>query len=342
MATIKNLADLRDTLVSAPLLLTLESIYSKNSDSPIATGKSTAEQYAELVEALSKILATHFGKIPINDVRDLPLTSIYSLSEMVIVALSRSPDMLLQVMTPDYLKDFLATHSMNVAFLSCAVGIGIGLTFKELTELGVASFLHDIGMTKIEAHLYDSHELLSKADRLVVEEHPKIGAMMLDKLKTEFPWLVRVIFEEHKREQGKGYPESVKGELHPYSKIVGLCDSYEALTHHRKYRKAFHPSDVIKAIMAAKGTLFSQETIRIMIESLSMFPVGSIVELNNKKSALVVEPVWRSPLRPIIRIIHENDFEPAETVNLSKENNLYIVGIVYSDDYQLPGSLVLQ
>jgi hypothetical protein len=56
---------------------------------------------------------------------------------------------------------------------------------------------------------------------------------------------------------------------------------------------------------------------------------------------MVVEAVWRSPLRPIVSIVRENEMGPVETVDLSKDNNLYITGIIYNENYQVPENLKL-
>jgi HD-GYP domain-containing protein (c-di-GMP phosphodiesterase class II) len=339
MAKTKNLADLRKSIGSTPLIVTLEYLYSNNVSSPVATNKTAEQKYAELVKMVTDMLYESLAGDSAGNARDIPFTSFFSISEMIILSLTKSKDILINVMYPRYTGDFLACHSLNVAFLSCSVGMGMEFEYRELTEIGVAALLHDIGMTKIDEKCYLGAEELTKSQREAMERHPVLGWRFFEKLKNEFPWLLRVICEEHKREHGQGYPADVEGDLHPYSKIVGLCDSFEALTHNRIYRKAFHPADAMKAIVAAKETVFSRDVLRGMIESLSMFPVGSIVQLNNKNAAVVVESVWRSPLRPVVRIIRENDPEPSETVDLSKENNLYITGIIYNDQYQVPKDL---
>jgi HD-GYP domain-containing protein (c-di-GMP phosphodiesterase class II) len=339
MAKTKDLSDLRKSIDSTPLMVTLEYLYTKNIASPVATNKSASQKYSELVNLVTDMLYNKLRGEAAENARDIPLTSLFSISEMILLSLNKSKDVLINVMNPQYTGDFLASHSLNVAFLSCSVGMGMEFQYRELTEIGVAALLHDIGMTKIDSECYLNKESLSKLDREAIEKHPILGWQFFEKLKTDFPWLLRVICEEHKREHGQGYPSDVEGELHPYSKIVGLCDSFEALTHNRIYRKAFHPADAMKAIVAAKESVFARDVLRGMIESLSMFPVGSIVQLNNKNAALVVETVWRSPLRPIVSILRENDPEPAETIDLSKENNLYITGIIYNDQYQVPKDL---
>jgi HD-GYP domain-containing protein (c-di-GMP phosphodiesterase class II) len=339
MQKTKNISDFRKSIDDTPLMVTLEYLYTKNINSPLSASKSADQKYAELLSRVSDMLYNKLNTGPAENPRDIPLTALFSISEMILLASTKSKDIFLNVMTPHYSGDFLACHSLNVAFLSCAVGMGMDLAYKDLTEIGVAALLHDIGMTKIDTDCYIRKETLSKAERNAIEQHPILGWQFFEKLKSNFPWLLRVICEEHKREHGQGYPSDVEGELHPYSKIVGLCDSFEALTHSRIYRKAFHPADAMKSIVAAKESVFARDVLRGMIDSLSMFPVGSIVQLNNKKAALVVETVWKAPLRPIVSVILEDESNPSETIDLSKENNLYITGIIYNDQYQVPKDL---
>jgi hypothetical protein len=98
-----------------------------------------------------------------------------------------------------------------------------------------------------------------------------------------------------------------------------------------------HPSDAMKIIIDEKETFYTKEILKVLIESLSIYPVGSLVQLNNKKIAQVVEAVQGSPLRPVIRIVVEETATaaPEIRVDLSTEHNLYITGLVYDQDYQV-------
>jgi hypothetical protein len=77
-----------------------------------------------------------------------------------------------------------------------------------------------------------------------------------------------------------------------------------------------------------------------MIDYLSLYPVGSLVQLNNKKISLVIEAIPGSPLRPKVRSIRESTgadiSELQETVDLSKDNTVYVTGLVYDDNYEVP------
>jgi HD-GYP domain-containing protein (c-di-GMP phosphodiesterase class II) len=301
----KNGADSHRPIQETPLFVVLDSIYAKNAASPISRDKPASQKYTELVARLADVLRNKLQIQAATDARELPFSTLFSIAEMIIYTINEAQDVLLPVMHPEYSGDFLTCHSLNVAFLSCKVGSSLGLEFRQTAELGVAALLHDIGMTKVDADCYNHERELSKEQRRTLEDHPKLGWHFFKKLQDDFPWLLRVILEEHKREHGQGYPDQVDGELHIYSKIIGLCDSFEALSHKRIFRKAFHPADAMKAIIEAKEFLFAKDVLRGMIEGMSMYPVGSLVQLNNKKMALVVQAVPGAPLRPRVRPLEE-------------------------------------
>jgi HD-GYP domain-containing protein (c-di-GMP phosphodiesterase class II) len=340
MDKIHSLPELEKAIESHPAYLTLEYIYTKNLASPIASDKTTIQKYNELLAMVQDLLYNKLKVDAPSSARDLPFTAMFSIAEMILIMLAKYKDVLLEVMRPEYRNDYLANHSLNVAFLACTLGTGMDLTYKELTELGVAALLHDIGMTKIDALCYTHDRNLSAEERTLLEQHPMAGWKFFEKLEHDFPWLLRVICEEHLREKG-GYGNQRETAMHPYSRMVGVVDSFEALTHSRIFRKAFHPADAMKAIVEAKATLFPRNVLRAAIDVLGLFPVGSIVQLNSKKTALVVESVHRSPLRPIVRIVTEDSGEPVSMINLSKTTNVYITGIIYSDQYQIPDKLTL-
>ena len=122
--------------------------------------------------------------------------------------------------------------------------------------------------------------------------------MLLQPLAKDFPWLLRVIEEEHQRENNKGYPVPHKGDTHPYSKIVGVCDSFEALTHKRSFRKALHPADAIRIIIDGKNIYYSKDVLRAVIEALSIYPWEALCSLTIRESHRWLRRYAGSPLRP--------------------------------------------
>jgi HD-GYP domain-containing protein (c-di-GMP phosphodiesterase class II) len=318
-------------------LMVMESIYARNPQSPAARDKPPSLQYTELAGMLRDVLQNRFAGAPPEDVRRLPFTTLFSMAEMIVLLLARQPRIMLEVARPRYGGEPLVCHSLNVAFLSCRVAMQMGMAVKDLTEISVAALLHDIGMTKIDAAHFSHDRGLSAGDQEKIEQHPEIGYRFLEKLSSDFPWLLKVILEEHKRENDRGYPAAAGGEQHTFSKIVGLCDSFEALAHERPFRKPFHPADAMKAIIADKELLYDKAILRAVIESIGMYPVGSLLKLNNNKIAQVVQTVPGSPLRPMVDAYEENFSDSAPvSLDLSKDNNLYVLSLVYTEEYAQP------
>ena len=339
MARKPGIDDLKKTLESLPVFVVMDYLYSRNDNSPIATTKSGRQKYKELLSLFDQSLTQSYTSEVVNGARELPFTALFSISEMIVYSLVKDEDIFIDVMRPDYQGPYMACHCLNAAFLCCKVGIGMRLSYRELTELCVAALLHDIGMTKIHPAYYEHDRILSEDERKVIETHPELGHKFLEKLKSEFPWLLRVILEEHQRLGEKGYPFDMEEKPHVYSRIVGICDSFEALTHNRSFRKAYHPGDAMKIIIDGKVTHYDKEVLRAMIESVSIFPVGSLVQLNTNSIAEVIRSVSNSPLRPIVQIVDADsatEDSQSRIVDLSKEKSLFITGLVYDERYYIP------
>ena len=338
----KTLNEFKHYLESLPIFIVLDSQYSKNKSSSIAAGKPVDSQYSELVKRLDDLLLDKLQKTSRNSVRELPFTTLFSLSDMIIYSIVKSSPIFQQVMNPDYISSYLPCHSLNVTFISVKIGMGMRFSYEKLNQLGVAALLHDIGMTQIPPNLYESQNELMLEKRKVIESHSIIGYQFFEELKNDFPWLLRVILETHKRENNNGYPDVVKDDLHIYSKIIGVSDTFEAMTHNRAFRKAYHPSDAIKTIIGGKRDFFAKDILRALIESLAIYPVGSLVQLNNKNIAAVIDTIEGSPMRPVVQLIAEDDLHEIteqKIINLSEENNLYITGLVYSTLYLTPDKI---
>lgn len=334
MSPTMNIDEMIDSLNSTQTYLFMESLYARNNESPVFHKKSVSSTYRELFLKVVEIVVEGFKNKNVKSPRDLPFTSIFSLGEMVVYASTRNSDILLEVMRPDYLSNFLPCHLLNVAILSSKVSIQLNKNFSEQTEIAVAGLLHDIGMAFIDQSVFSHEGNLSEEEKNIIRNHPEEGYKILEIMENQLPWLVKVVLEEHKREDGSGYPANVNGELHPYSKIIGLCDTFEALTHKRHHRNAYHPADVMKAIVKkVRSAEHVPNMVKALIETVSLYPVGSFVILNNEKVAQVVRAIPKNPLRPDIQIF-EKDSNQTTTCRLIEETNLHIAGIVYDDNYQ--------
>ena len=225
-------------------------------------------------------------------------------------------------------EDYLPYHLVNVCILSIEVGLGLGYSRPELVELGICALLHDIGMTEY-AHLSSQPKRLTAEEHSQVKEHTVKRREVLKNDESLSERALGVSRQHHMRLDGSGYPEAQKGEtIDEYSRIVGLADMYEAMTHHRAYRNKLLPLEAMREILNRKEA-FERRLLKVLIEKIGIYPIGSLVVLNTKETAEVVELDHSVHLRPVakFKIIREADGEKlkqTKVIDLTASSSIYI------------------
>lgn len=222
--------------------------------------------------------------------------------EMALLRLETEPSGLLALAAQDNVDRFTVGHSVRVALLALQVARAAGASREQLVEVGTAALLHDIGKSKVP------QEILFKQGRLVEEEwlemarHPRLGAEILLEQDDLDPTAVGAAFCHHLRADGTGYPRPHHA-VAPSgtSRLVRVCDVFEALTSVRPYKKALSPTEAY-AVMCRNEVDFDQRWLRFFIRTLGVFPQGSRVQLDDGSQALVVRH-GRRPDRPVVRLL---------------------------------------
>ena len=129
------------------------------------------------------------------------------------------------------------------------------------------ALFHDIG--KINQALFDIvHEesRLTPAERRAIARHPELGAAVLAPLDAFYPELADGVLSHHERWDGKGYPRALRGRRIPLAaRIVAVADTFDALTHARRYRAGRSVRDAALVIGCARGTQFDPELVDLFL-----------------------------------------------------------------------------
>ena len=201
------------------------------------------------------------------------------------------------------LDDYIYCHAVNVAFISLELGRGMNYPTQKLVELFCAAFMHDIGLIPY-LELISKRSVLTPAEYNIVKEHPVKGLEILNKLGGEFsPGIMDVITQEHERMDGTGYPKGLReGQIAEFAQIVALADVYESLTHWRPHRLRFTPPRAVNEILNQKA-IFSVKVLKLLLERIGIFPVGTWVRLNTKETGIVSKNNQGLPLRPAVQVL---------------------------------------
>jgi len=147
------------------------------------------------------------------------------------------------------------------------------LSDEEVNIIFHAAPMHDIGKIAIPLDILHSPNKLSDEERKVMKTHTTLAARFLRHSNRKFIKAASIIaLHHHEKWDGSGYPEGLKGEeIHLFGRIVAIADVLDALTHERKYKKAWSIDDSIKYIQNGKGSHFDPILVDILIDHLDEF-----------------------------------------------------------------------
>lgn len=205
-----------------------------------------------------------------------------------------------------------AQHSLNVAALSIIMAKAMNLSNRELEDIGVCAMLHDVGKTSIPTHILNKQGQLTDEEREEIRKHTRYGRDILISTKSVMSGAADVAHSHHERPDGKGYPRGLTTEKIPlYAKIVAIAEAYDVITTKQLYRNALSPSEAIQELYAHRGTQFDEDLVIKFIDSVGIFPPGSIVEMQNGEIGIVLSSTG-DKLRPRVIMILDAEFEAIE------------------------------
>jgi HD-GYP domain-containing protein (c-di-GMP phosphodiesterase class II) len=230
------------------------------------------------------------------------------------------------------LDDYTFAHSVNVCILSISTGIIMGYSKVRLRELGIGALMHDVGKMKVPDEILNKKGPLTEKEFEVIKKHTIWGYEILSEHPDMTSSAARISLQHHECYNGLGYPWGIKNdEIHEYSKIVAIVDVYDALTADRVYKNAILPYEAMEIIIASTGYQFEPQIVKTFVENSEIYPVGSIVELNNGIITMVINANRALPTRPITKIVIDaqgNEVNDGEVIDLMKNPTLFISKIV--------------
>jgi HD-GYP domain-containing protein (c-di-GMP phosphodiesterase class II) len=200
--------------------------------------------------------------------------------------------------------EYTFAHSVHAALLCLAFGDFLGMNEEELTHLGTAAMLHDVGKAAVPIEVLRKPAKLSEVEWDQMTRHPWQGALMLLEYENLPPIVPLVAFEHHIGCSYSGYPKVAhRRELSLPSLIVSLADVYDALTTHRPYRPPLSPDQAVAEIMKMADTQLDPRLVGWFRDMLGVYPPGTCVVLSSGELAVVCQTNHDQPERPEVVIV---------------------------------------
>ncbi len=197
----------------------------------------------------------------VTDGRNLPLIEAEAVVRGLSVAMHGDQQAILPLLQLREFDEYTTTHSLNVSVLTMALAEYLGLGGQDVRAFGTAGLLHDLGKVRIPLEVLNKAGKLDPQERAVMNAHPVEGARIIITSEPDLDMAAVVAYEHHIMLNGGGYPGfSYHRDCHKASKLVHICDVYDALRTKRPYRDAWPSEKVLAYIEERSGAEFDGGT----------------------------------------------------------------------------------
>ena len=217
----------------------------------------------------------------------LDMTGAQGCVEELLACLREDADVLLRISRYEQYDAFTFGHSIRVCLV--ALNFGRALTDDEelLNRIGLAALLHDIGKAWVPFEVLHARGRLTDEERLEMNKHSTYGAEILLELANSDPLSVATAFGHHRTIDQGGYPQTIhKTRQSTATRIIKICDVYEALTAVRPYKPRMSPVRAYRIMMGMENH-FAPDLLRRFMTVNGIYPIGSRLKLSNGATARV-------------------------------------------------------
>lgn len=215
--------------------------------------------------------------------------------------------------------DKSSMHPVNVTIISLLLGKAMGMQTPELTDLGVAAFLHDIGKVKVPDRVRWVEDNFSTAEYRAYQEHVAQGVLLAKSMELRSAAQL-AIAQHHELADGSGFPSRIKGDaMSASARILALVNRYDNLCNPSRPAAALTPHESLSLIFAQLKTRFDSAVLSAFIRMMGVYPPGSVVQLIDDRFAIVVSVNSARPLKPRV-IVHDPHVPKHEALILDLEH----------------------
>ena len=234
----------------------------------------------------------------------------------------RNPDAMLLFSKLREKGDYTEAHALDCSMYMAAFGRFLDMSRDDITLLAYLGLLQDVGKVKLPTPLLDKQGRLTEIEYRIAQKHVEYSADILRATAGLPHGLADLAMLHHERLDGSGYPRRLKGkEIGLIGSVAAIVDTFDALLAIRPYAPPLSPSEALKKLYAARGTLFDTYLVEQFIRCIGIFPLGSMVELNGGEVGIVIAHNRSKRLQPRVMVVEDaagHPVRPHKLIDVSR------------------------
>ena len=246
------------------------------------------------------------------------------LVENILESLDRNADALFSLCKLRQTDDYTYTHCVNVSVLSVIFARGLGSSDDTLHAIGMGGLFHDVGKALIPLRILNAPRRLTDQEMEIMKRHPQLGFDAMKEYGSLPKEVSQVMLEHHEQYAGGGYPHQLPGKNISLSgRIAAVVDIFDALSSRRVYKEPMPLSKALSILYSMRGKELFPGMVERFIRLLGVYPVGSVVELEDGSLGVVSETNMAMPMKPQIILVRDKDGKDLgrRTCDLSAEGS---------------------
>jgi len=234
----------------------------------------------------------------------------------------RNPDAMLLFSKLREKGEYIESHALDCSIYMAAFGRFLDMSRDDILLLGYLGLLQDVGKLKLPTPLIEKRGRLAPIEYQIAQKHVEYSAEILRGTPGLPHGLAHLATLHHERLDGSGYPRRLKGDdIGLIGSIAAIVDTFDALTARRPYAAPISPSQALKTLYRARGTLFDTYLVEQFIRCIGIFPLGSIVELNGGEVGIVIAQNRARRLQPRVMVVQDaagDPIRPQKLIDISR------------------------
>ena len=270
--------------------------------------KKSSEVFLDALETVQEIVQSVHLEKAVN------MKKVSAVVHSMVDNILENRDALMGLTTIKMYDEYTFAHSVNVAVLSIAQGTFLSFEKPQIAALGIAGMMHDIGKVNVPLEVINKPDKLTDEEWELVKRHPIEGALILSEVPAMTRLAMVAAFEHHQHGDIRGYPRmDDRVQQHPFSQIVAIADSYDAIIAARVYYKVPTPPDKgIRIMLSKRGTAFDSVLVKAFVNMIGIYPVGTLLKLDSGEIGIVMHQT-RDLMRPRVLLLTKFDGSEKES-----------------------------
>ena len=278
--------------------------------------------------------------------KPLDLNPVEEVTDKAIEEIFKNPDALACVINIRNADEYLLEHSVSVSVLITIFAHFLKIEKSIVQQLSVGAFLHDVGKIMVPDKILNKPGKLTEDEFTIMKTHVNHSIDIIERTPEISELSLEVTALHHEKLDGQGYPFNIAGDnISTYGRMISICDIFDALTANRCYKSGYSHIKAFSILRSlAESNHLDQRLVNLFIRCMGVYPVGSLVELNSNKLAIVEQRNIEDPTNPKVRSFYnakQNNYVMTEDIDLAKNKDFIVKG-VRADDFNLDMNKIIE